>query len=75
MDNICPDGNPDPNWLEVTEKHSDRICLGSDIFGHFETLAAGVARYTPFLDCLSEETRKRDRVLTAEKLYASTAAI
>jgi len=72
---ICPDGKPDPNWLEVTEKHSDRICLGSDIFGHFETLAEGIARYTPFLDCLSKEIRDRVCMLTAEKLYASTAAI
>ncbi|WP_039714370.1 hypothetical protein [Scytonema millei] len=75
MDNICPDGNPDPNWSEITEKHSDRIYLGSDIFGHFETLAADISRYTPFLDCLSKETRDRVCMLTAEKLYASTAAI
>jgi len=72
---ICPDGKPDVNWLELTEKHGDRICLGSDIVGHFESLALGIARYTPFLDCLSEETRDRVCRLTAEKLYASVSAM
>ncbi|AFZ30640.1 amidohydrolase 2 [Gloeocapsa sp. PCC 7428] len=72
---ICPDGKPDPNWIEMTEKHSDRICIGSDIFGHFESLAEGLARYTPFLDCLSKETCDRVCMLNAEKLYASAPTI
>lgn len=72
---ICPNGNLDPNWIEITEKHSNRICLDSDIFGHFESLTVGIARYTLFLDCLSAETRDRVCVLTAEKLYASTPTL
>jgi hypothetical protein len=72
---ICPNGQPSENWLEVTEKHSDRICLGSDIFGHFESLSKCLERYTPFLDCLSKETRDRVCTKTAERLYASVSAV
>lgn len=72
---ICPHGQPNEKWLKLTEKHSDRICLGSDIFGHFESLAECMAKYTPFLDCLSEETRDRVCRKNAEILYESVIAL
>lgn len=72
---ICPQGQPDENWLKLTEKHSHRICLGSDIFGHFESLSEHLGRYTPFLDCLSKETCENVCTKTAERLYASVCAV
>jgi hypothetical protein len=66
---ICPQGEPDDAWLDLTERFSDRICLGSDIFGHFGALAHTMARYTPFLDALSSGARHNLCVGTAERLY------
>lgn len=70
---ICPDGKPDATWLEVTERFSERICLGSDIFGRFSTLAQTMERYTTFLDALSEKTRYDLAQQTAARLYDKPA--
>jgi hypothetical protein len=66
---ICPGGVPDPGWLALTEKHSARICLGSDLVTRFERLGPELQRYDVFLDCLSEEARANLCWRTAERLY------
>lgn len=66
---ICPEDQPAAAWLELTERFSERICLGSDIFGRFNTLSQTVARYTPFLDALSDRARQNLTRDTATQLY------
>ena len=66
---ICPNGEPDAAWLALTEKYSQRICLGSDLVTRFERLGPELARYDPFLDALSEEARADVCWRTAERIY------
>lgn len=66
---ICPEGKPSPVWLELTEKYSERICLGSDIVARFERLGPELQRYDVFLDELSETARANVCWRTAERLY------
>ncbi len=66
---ICPEGKPDQNWLALTEKYSDRICLGSDLVTRFERLGPELQRYDVFLDQLSETARANLCWHTAERLY------
>jgi hypothetical protein len=66
---ICPEGKPDPDWLALTEKYSERICLGSDLVTKFERLGPELQRYDVFLDQLSEKARADLCWRTAEKLY------
>jgi hypothetical protein len=66
---ICPEGVPDPNWLALTEKYSERICLGSDLVTKFERLGPELKRYDVFLDQLSEKARADICWRTAERLY------
>ena len=70
---ICPHGRPDDAWLGVTERFSERICLGSDVFGRFATLAKTMARYTPFLEALSDRARRDLTLDTARRLYDKPA--
>jgi len=66
---ICPEGKPDPNWVELTEKFSDRICLGSDLVTKFERIGPELQRYDVFLDQLSETSRENVCRKTAEHVY------
>jgi hypothetical protein len=66
---ICPGGQPDPDWVALTEKHSDRICLGSDLVTRFERLGSELQRYDVFLDALSETARANLCWHTAERIY------
>jgi hypothetical protein len=66
---ICPNGRPDPAWVELTEKYSERICLGSDLVTKFERLGPELQRYDVFLDELSETARANVCYLTAERIY------
>ena len=66
---ICPNGKPEREWLELTEKYSDRICLGSDLVTKFERLGPELQRYDVFLDELSEEARANLCWSTAERVY------
>jgi hypothetical protein len=68
---ICPNGVPDPDWLALTEKYSDRICLGSDLVTKFERLGPEMYRYDVFLDALSETARANVCWHTAERIYGS----
>jgi hypothetical protein len=66
---ICPNGVPDPDWIALTEKYSDRICLGSDLVTRFERLGPELQRYDVFLDDLSEKARENVCWKTAERVY------
>ena len=66
---ICPGAKPDPDWLALTEKYSNRICLGSDLVTRFERLGPELQRYDVFLDRLSESARENVCRRTAEKIY------
>jgi predicted TIM-barrel fold metal-dependent hydrolase len=66
---ICPDGVPQEGWIELTEKYSERICLGSDLVTRFERLGPELQRYDVFLDQLSEEARENVCWKTAERVY------
>jgi hypothetical protein len=66
---ICPNGVPDPDWLALTEKFSQRICLGSDLVTKFERMGPELQRYDVFLDQLSEAARTDLCWRTAEKVY------
>lgn len=66
---ICPNGKPERAWVELTEKYSDRICLGSDVVTKFERLGPELQRYDVFLDELSEEARANLCWHTAESVY------
>jgi hypothetical protein len=67
--NICPNGNPDPKWVELTERFSSRICIGSDLVTRFERLGLEMNRYDVFLDVLSENARADICWRTAERIY------
>lgn len=66
---ICPNGVPNPDWIALTEKYSDRICLGSDLVTKFERLGPELQRYDVFLDQLSDTARENLCWRTAEKIY------
>lgn len=66
---ICPQGIPDKHWIELAERYSNRICLGSDLVSRFERLAIELQRYDVFLDQLSETARQNICMNTAERLY------
>lgn len=68
---ICPGGKPRPEWLELTEKYSERICLGSDLVTRFERMGPELHRYDVFLDELSEEARANLCWRTAERVYGA----
>lgn len=66
---ICPGGRPSADWLALTERFSERICLGSDLVTRFERLGPELQRYDVFLDALSETARANLCWRTAERLY------
>ncbi len=66
---ICPDRRPSPEWLDLAERHSERICLGSDLVTRFERLGPELQRYDVFLDRLSEAARANLCWRTAERVY------
>jgi predicted TIM-barrel fold metal-dependent hydrolase len=66
---ICPGGEPREEWLGLTEEHSARICLGSDLVTKFERLGPELQRYDVFLDQLTEDARANVCWQTAERVY------
>ena len=67
---ICPEGKPQEAWVALTEKYSDRICLGSDLVTKFERLGPELHRYDVFLDQLSDTARANICWHTPERVYA-----
>lgn len=67
---MCPNGVPDDNWLQLSEKYSDRICIGSDVVNKFEQLPYTMHRYDVFLDQLSKKAAQDLAYDTAFKIYS-----
>ncbi len=69
---ICKNGRPDPEWIELTERFSTRILIGSDVIGNFHKIGIINHRYDIFLERLTEETRQNICFNNAERLFAGT---
>lgn len=69
---ICKNGIPDPEWIELTERFSTRILIGSDVIGNFHKMGVINHRYDVFLECLSEETRQNICMNNAERIFSGT---
>jgi predicted TIM-barrel fold metal-dependent hydrolase len=46
-------------WSKLIEKHPDRIMIGSDKVGHWDTYPLGITKYYSLLDLLSEDAAKK----------------
>lgn len=66
---VCPNGIPSPEWIELTERFSDRILLGSDVIGNFHKIGVINHRFEVFLEQLTESTRERLITKNGEKLF------
>ncbi|MBR5096205.1 MAG: amidohydrolase family protein [Treponema sp.] len=62
------DGNNLDDWVAFIEKHPDRILIGTDKVGHWETYPAEVVKYYTLLDKLKPETVKKITSENALKL-------
>ena len=59
------------NWVDMTEKFSDRIMLWSDVlWDAFEEIGVVISRYNTFLDKLTPETRQKICIDNALKIYS-----
>lgn len=69
-DMICDEnGVPKQEWVELTEKHSERILLGSDVIGNFERVGAINYRFELLLEKLSDRARENVATRNAERLW------
>lgn len=68
---ICPQGQLQPEWLALTERFSERICLGSDLVARFERLGPEWHRFDRLLNQLSDAARENVAFRTAQRLFAS----
>ncbi|MDD4151990.1 MAG: amidohydrolase family protein [Candidatus Gracilibacteria bacterium] len=60
-------------WIQLTEKFSDRVMIGSDILGNgFYKVGLTNSRYNSFLDSLSPETREKVCRTNAISLYKNS---
>ena len=73
-DFVAPGGIPDEGWVELCEKYSERICIGSDVVRKFQQLPYVMQRYDILLDRLSPKAREDLAFRTAEKLYSTVRA-
>ena len=69
---ICKNGIPDPDWIELTERFSTRILIGSDVIGNFHKIGVINHRYDVFLESLTKETRENICMNNAERLFSAT---
>jgi hypothetical protein len=73
-DYVCPNGEPDPEWLKLCEEYSERICIGTDIVNKFTAMPATIQKYDVFLDALSDRAAKNLAFDTAYKLFGQVKA-
>jgi len=71
---ICPGNNPDPDWLELTEEHSEKICIGTDVVNKFEYIPHTIQKYDTLLDALSNTARQNIAYNTAYRLFNEVKA-
>jgi predicted TIM-barrel fold metal-dependent hydrolase len=74
-DVICSGGSIRPEWINVIEHFADRVLLGSDLVGHFDSLGATMQRYQCLLSGLSEEARQKVAWGNANRLFFPDAQI
>jgi len=60
---------PKPEWMDLIEEHQDRIMIGSDLCGHFDSHGKTMARYNSLLKRLSTKAAKKIASGNAEKMY------
>lgn len=59
-------------WVALIEKYADRIMIGSDKVGHWETYPSEIMKYYPLLDRLKPETAEkvcRKNIMSIVKRY------
>lgn len=62
------DGDNIDDWVKFIEKYPDRIMIGTDKVGHWETYPQEVVKYYKLLDKLKPETVKKICVENAQKI-------
>ena len=60
---------PKHEWIDMIEKHQDRIMIGSDLCGHFDSHGKTMARYNSLFKKLSNEAAEKIASINAEKMY------
>ena len=53
------DGDSLADWVKLIEKYPDRVMIGTDKVGHWETYPSEVVKYYKLLDRLDDETVKK----------------
>ncbi|MDD2515783.1 MAG: amidohydrolase family protein [Candidatus Gracilibacteria bacterium] len=70
---ITKDIDSQERWLDITEKFSDRIMIGSDVLGNtIHKIGATNSKYNDFLTNLSEKARQNVCINTAMGLYGNS---
>lgn len=73
-DLLFRDGQPREEWVDLVERHSERVVLGSDLVCSFDKLAEKLDRFDPFLSKLSDSAQQDVRSQTARRLYQTNPA-
>lgn len=60
------------DWLDLTERYSERVLIGSDVIGNFEKMGVINSRFNPFLEALTEKARQNVCIQNAERLWGDT---
>ena len=66
---VCPDGLPNPEWVTLIGRHSDRFVIGSDAVGDMERQASSMNGFVPLLDALDATAREHVSHINAERLW------
>jgi len=66
---VCPDGEPDPEWIDVLDRHPERFVLGTDTTGDLDGFEESVRRFDPLLAALEPQTRDLLAHGNAERLW------
>ena len=64
-----PDGRPDPAWLKLVRRHSDRFLVGSDVVGRFAKLKESIDEERRFLSQLPPEIARKIAYENAARLF------
>lgn len=64
------EGEPKKKWIDLTEKFSERILLGSDLVLQFELIGPTMRRYDPLLKKLSKKARENICRKNCERLFS-----
>ena len=71
-DTICKNDTkftPKTQWLDLIEKYQDRIMIGSDLCGHFDTHGQTMSKYNTLFKKLSSEASVKVASQNAKNLY------